>query len=109
MYVWTIAFRYIRRRPITWLTIASIMLLVAAFVVVMSVLRGFYDYLRENVRKTSAHVEIDRPSVEGLRDYVQLGDRIVATDDPGAPGLFGFSPQSKKRVYIDNIRITAKD
>ncbi len=24
----------------------------------------------------------------------------------GAPGLFGFSPQSKKRVYIDNIVLT---
>ncbi len=27
----------------------------------------------------------------------------------GAPGLFGFSPQSKKRVYIDNIVVTAKE
>lgn len=24
----------------------------------------------------------------------------------GAPGLFGFAPQSQKRVYIDNIKIT---
>ncbi len=24
----------------------------------------------------------------------------------GAPGLFGFSPQSQKRVYIDNIKLT---
>ena len=25
----------------------------------------------------------------------------------GAPGLFGFSPQSQKTVYVDNIKITA--
>ena len=25
----------------------------------------------------------------------------------GAPGLFGFSPQAQKTVYIDNISITA--
>ncbi len=25
----------------------------------------------------------------------------------GAPGLFGFSPQSQKRVYIDNIKLVA--
>jgi len=24
----------------------------------------------------------------------------------GAPGFFGFSPQSQKRVYIDNLKIT---
>ena len=24
----------------------------------------------------------------------------------GAPGLFGFSPQSQKRVFVDNIKIT---
>ena len=27
----------------------------------------------------------------------------------GSPGLFGFSPQSKKRVYIDNIKIVRSD
>ncbi len=27
----------------------------------------------------------------------------------GAPGLFGFSPQSQKRVYIDNISVVAND
>lgn len=25
----------------------------------------------------------------------------------GAPGLFGFSPQSKKRVFVDNLSIEA--
>ncbi|MEM9399454.1 MAG: hypothetical protein AAF984_04545, partial [Verrucomicrobiota bacterium] len=24
----------------------------------------------------------------------------------GAPGIFAFSPQSKKRVFIDNIKLT---
>ena len=24
----------------------------------------------------------------------------------GSPGVFGFSPQSQKRVYIDNISVT---
>ena len=27
----------------------------------------------------------------------------------GAPGLFGFSPQSKKRVYIDSITVTSNE
>jgi len=27
----------------------------------------------------------------------------------GAPGLFGFSPQNQKRVYIDNIVVTPND
>jgi outer membrane protein assembly factor BamB len=27
----------------------------------------------------------------------------------GAPGLFGFSPQSQKRVFLDNIQITPND
>ncbi|MBN1443315.1 MAG: PQQ-binding-like beta-propeller repeat protein [Planctomycetes bacterium] len=27
----------------------------------------------------------------------------------GAPGIFGFSPQSQARVYADNIRVTAAD
>ena len=27
----------------------------------------------------------------------------------GSPGLFGFSPQSKKRVYIDNIKVVRGD
>lgn len=81
MYVWTVALRYIRRRLITWLAVASIVLLVAAFVVVMSVLRGFGEFLRAGVRKTTSHVEIDRPSVEGIADYQALGERIVAADE----------------------------
>ena len=27
----------------------------------------------------------------------------------GAPGLFGFAPQSRFRVYIDNIMVTPND
>ncbi len=27
----------------------------------------------------------------------------------GAPGLFGFSPQSQKRVFVDNIKITSNE
>lgn len=27
----------------------------------------------------------------------------------GAPGLFGFAPQSQKRVFVDNVRITANE
>jgi hypothetical protein len=29
--------------------------------------------------------------------------------EQGAPGVFAFSPQSLKRVYIDNLSITAND
>jgi hypothetical protein len=29
--------------------------------------------------------------------------------DHGAPGVFGFSPQAQKRVFIDNIVVTPND
>jgi hypothetical protein len=29
--------------------------------------------------------------------------------EQGAPGIFAFSPQSQKRVYIDNLSITANE
>ena len=29
--------------------------------------------------------------------------------DHGAPGVFGFSPQAQKRVFIDNILVTPND
>ncbi len=62
MYVWTVALRYLRSRAITWLTTFSIFILVVLFVVVMSILHGFGDFLRANVRKTNAHIEVDRRS-----------------------------------------------
>ena len=63
MYVFIIAFRYMRKRLITWLTAVSISLLVWLFVVVMSVLLGFGEFLHAHFRKTNAHIEIDRASV----------------------------------------------
>lgn len=80
-YAWTVALRYLWRRRVTVLAIISITALVTAYVVIMSVLNGFAEYLYANVRKTNAHVEVDRPSVTGLTDYEALGDRIVASDE----------------------------
>jgi outer membrane protein assembly factor BamB len=45
----------------------------------------------------------DSPEPEAWTIEVKLDD----VHDKGAPGIFAFSPQVQKRVYIDNIKLSA--
>ena len=69
MYSLFLAARYIRKRIIVWLGILSIAVAVMVFVVVMAVLVGFGERLKDFVRRTTAHVEISRQFVGGLADW----------------------------------------
>ena len=101
MYVTKIAFRYLWSRPITWFSTISILMLVCNYVVVMTVLRGFSEFLRDNVRKTSAHVEIDRPSVTGLSDYAALGERVKQA---AAPHVIDWTPMVQGIVLVQTAQ-----
>ena len=35
-----------------------------------------------------------------------LEEKVSPVHTQGCPGLFGFTPQNQKRVYIDNILVT---
>ena len=47
----------------------------------------------------------DQPEPEGWTIEVKLDD----VHEKGAPGIFAFSPQVQKRVYIDNIKLSASE
>ena len=40
-------------------------------------------------------------------DAWTLEEKVSPVHSQGSPGLFGFTPQNQKRVYIDNIEVTA--
>ncbi len=101
MYVTKIALRYLWRRPISWFSTISIIKLVSVYVVVMTVLWGFAEFLRDNVRKTSAHVEIDRPSVTGLSDYAALGERVKQV---AAPHVIDWTPMVQGIVLVQTTQ-----
>ena len=74
MYSLFLAARYIKKRIIVWLGILSITAAVVVFVVVMSVLEGFSEHLKEMVRRTTSHVDISRPFVGGFSDWETVAE-----------------------------------
>ena len=87
MYRPFLAVRFIRTRVIVWLGILSIAATVAVFVVVMGVLEGFSEQLRDMVRRTTSHVDVSRPYVGGLADW-----QTVAQIASRHPEVVGTTP-----------------
>ncbi|HHN46989.1 MAG TPA: hypothetical protein ENN09_06060, partial [Planctomycetes bacterium] len=84
MYRPFLAARFIRSRVIIWLGMLSIAAVVLVFVVVMGVLEGFSEQLRDMVRRTTSHVEISRLYVGGLADWRTIEN--VASRHPRVRG-----------------------
>ena len=72
MYKWFLAWRYLRTKMIAFFGIASVMLCVAMVLVVMSVMGGFLDTVRDRSRGLHSEIIIDNRSMQGFPYYEEF-------------------------------------
>jgi len=77
MYKWFLAWRYLHTKLIAFFGIASVMLCVAMVLVVMSVMGGFLDTIRERSRGLHAEIVLDAVSMQGFPYYEEFGERVA--------------------------------
>lgn len=76
MYKIFIAWRFLWSRLVSYIGAGLLALAVMLFIVVMAVMEGMGEVLRENIRKSNAHVEILAPAGPGIADWRDLVERI---------------------------------
>jgi lipoprotein-releasing system permease protein len=96
-----ISYRYLiasKGRFLTFLNIVSITgvaIGVAALIVVIGVMTGFGNNLREKIIGTTPHVMIEKEV--GIRDYQTVIDKIS-----GLPGVKGISPYIQGSLFLES-------
>jgi len=99
MYKLFIAWRFLWARLVSYVGTGLLALAVMLFVIVMAVMEGMGDLLRENIRKTNAHVQIVAPAGPGLADWRELMQRMSAFDhvEGVTPSLEGYGQAAGER------------
>jgi lipoprotein-releasing system permease protein len=111
-YVWRISWRYLvsKRKErfiniISLISISGIAIGVAALIIVISVMSGFDQDLKEKIIGSNAHILVE--SLEGIRDYDALSNKLAALDNvkSASPYLAGqvFLVESNKAFAL-NLR-----
>ncbi len=72
MYKWFLAWRYLHTKLIAFFGVASVMLCVAMVLVVMSVMGGFLDTVRERSRGMLSDVVLEAGSMQGFPYYEEF-------------------------------------
>ncbi len=94
---WFISRRYLRAKRskgfislISLISVAGVMVGVAALIVVLAVMTGFTAEFRDKILGINSHIVVQRPGVE-LRDYAAAAERIaaVAGVDGVTPFIYG--------------------
>jgi len=80
MYRLFIAWRYLWSRLVSYVGVGLLALAVALFIVVMAVMEGMGEHLREGIRRYSAHVEVLAPAGPGISDWRELSETISKVD-----------------------------
>ncbi len=73
MYKWFLAIRYLRTKLIAVFGIASVMLCVAMVLVVLSVMGGFLDTVRERARGLHSEIVLEAGTLQGVPYYEEFG------------------------------------
>ena len=99
MYKLFIAWRFLWSRLVSYVGTGLLALAVMLFVIVMAVMEGMGDLLRENIRKTNAHVQIVAPAGPGLAGWRELMKRIAALEHVVGvtPSLEGYGQAAGQR------------
>ncbi|MDH4101567.1 MAG: ABC transporter permease, partial [Nitrospirota bacterium] len=97
-----IGLRYLRARRkegfislITFISMAGVALGVTALIVVISVMAGFEEDLRNKIIGTSAHITVLKHGGEPVRDY-----RDVTTEISGVKGVVAATPFIMSQVMV---------
>ena len=83
VYVFTIAWRYMRKRPICLVTILIAALVVWIYLLVISVLEGFKSHYMEKIQSVMAHVTIDVGNYAWGIEKPQEWTKEIQAVDPG--------------------------
>lgn len=78
MYNLFISLRYLRSRKISFFAVAGVAVGVMTLIVVLSVMNGFDQELRNRIRGTLAHIIILKGGMYGLEDYQQVIEKVKA-------------------------------
>lgn len=96
-----IALRYLKARRreffislITWISVAGVTVGVTALIVVLSVMTGFEEDLRNKILGANAHVVV-LPMGSGLKDYARVVKEVQAV-----PGVTGATPFAMSQVMV---------
>ncbi len=76
MYKWFLARRYLGTKLIAFFGIAAVMLCVAMVLVVLSVMGGFLDTVRERARGLHSEIVVDVGTLQGFPLYDEFGEYL---------------------------------
>ncbi len=119
MYKWFFAWRYLNTKLIAFFGIASVMLCVAMVLVVMSVMGGFLDTIRERSRGLLSEIVLDCGTAQGFPFYEEF-QKYMADEKNGladvvkvsTPLIYTYGifrvPQSTytKPAHVAGIRLS---
>ena len=77
MYKWFLAWRYLHTKLIAFFGIASVMLCVAMVLVVMSVMGGFLETIRERSRGLHSEILLEAGTLQGFPYYEEFSDHLA--------------------------------
>jgi lipoprotein-releasing system permease protein len=77
MYRLVVAWRYLWSRLVSYIGAALLALAVMLFILVMAVMEGMGEVLRENIRKSNAHVELLAPAGPGIDRWREVSASVA--------------------------------
>lgn len=108
MYKFFISLRYVRSRVVIVLALVAVLVSVMAFVVIMAVLQGFGEHLREGIRRMNAHVDIRRRFFLEIDNFEEVAEKVGALDGlKNMGGRKGVLPYVGGPVVIQTSRYRA--
>ena len=94
MYKWFLAFRYMRTKLIAIFGVASVMFCVAMVLIVLSVMGGFLDTIRERARGLHSEIILDGGTLQGFPFYEEfsrhLADEMPDIIDVTTPAIYTY-------------------
>lgn len=79
MYKWILAARYLHTKMIALFGVASVALCVAMVLVVLSVMGGFLDTVRERARGLHSEIVLESGTAQGMPYYAEFSDYLKKT------------------------------
>lgn len=97
MYKLFLTLRYLRKRRIVYIAIAAVTLCVAMVLVVLSVMGGWLDMVKDRARGLLGDIVLDNSSYSGMPLYEELLREIASHDEPwkrqieqATPVIYGY-------------------
>jgi len=109
MYKLFISLRYLRSRKISLFAMAGVAVGVMTLIVVLSVMNGFDQELRNRIRGTLTHIIVTKGGMYGLENYTQVMEKIKTFEHVAACAPFVEGPAlvkirgRKEFVYFKGI------